>query len=764
MNMKITSVLLASLLIMLGIGSVSALDANTNGIPDEHEGITEYYGGYTCGAVGCHPDQMNNALASTHYLWQNSNNSRGKYNSGNTYCTRPVGSPLGAGVVYGPGPNTIPEGGMGDDIAVDVGGGCMMCHVGNGLVDIQNLGTGTFKGPAGMVLGMAGYTGGEEINVDCLICHASSNYNRLSMFTGTWMDQLYGTGGTNFSMESDPSRHPGLPGDFANNPSTCFDRTQLIMNGFNPAAANCLDNTMTYVTCTGMEDPCFYDTDHGRDFDDSMIMMDPQLSISVPVAPGFVDDYYTLKGLGSMGVDVKGCGPRIMGNEFDSSTSPQAGSIPMPMPMNNQVAIDAANSVGYLADDPISTDACLRCHAGAGGASNAKRGDLGIGNIGGVSADHDIHMAPTADGGAGLVCVECHIVPRDGTGAATMEIPGAGMDMIAGVGSIGCTGCHNDADGKPHAAINPGLDDHAEFIACQTCHIPKAGKLDQTEVVRHYMDDTLAPYGSTISMSDPVPFVFGRAPIYDDRHIDEAGVWHEGTELSAAGGFTPTYVWWNGDVDFLVPEDFLVPSIDPLDTNAIQGSKGDGKIVPVKVQETQWFLDTYGQQIPITIGAVFQGWTIESALRFGGMRSSMWGGVPIYGPNEAMPVLMIQPLVSNAALLPDTPDNIILGMAAAAPVVVDVQQAIRYGSINHEVAAAKDALDCTDCHSDTGVMDFAALGYSEPDQSFLTTLYDQSDMGDAGMTATSDVPVLPAIGLVILGGSLAALAVRRMRN
>ena len=48
-------------------------------------------------------------------------------------------------------------------------------------------------------------------------------------------------------------------------------------------------------------------------------------------------------------------------------------------------------------------------------------------------------------------------------------------------------------------------------------------------------------------------------------------------------------------------------------------------------------------------------------------------------------------------------------------------QTAMYWPLTHQVSPAEDALSCVSCHSADGVLDFAALGYSEERATTLTT-------------------------------------------
>ncbi len=153
-------------------------------------------------------------------------------------------------------------------------------------------------------------------------------------------------------------------------------------------------------------------------------------------------------------------------------------------------------------------DTCVNCHAYAGGGCNNKRGDIEEAHREPPSASFDVHMASKAVGGAGLVCVDCHVT-RD------HRIAGRGVDLAVTDLDVPvrCTNCH---DGRPHD--NRKLDRHTARIDCTVCHIPRFAKIATTDMVRDY--------------SKPA-------------HLNEARRLYD-PHIERAGNVVPAYRFFNG--------------------------------------------------------------------------------------------------------------------------------------------------------------------------------------------------------------------------
>ena len=154
-------------------------------------------------------------------------------------------------------------------------------------------------------------------------------------------------------------------------------------------------------------------------------------------------------------------------------TNPDLDGVPAAlMPIS---ALEAARTV-----HATTRKSCLNCHAGAGGADGTKRGDMSTALIA-PDTHIDYHMS---DGGAGLVCADCHA-------AGNHRVLGRGVDLRPNDVSerLTCAGCHGE---RPHGDYDSrdgtARDTHAEHVACQSCHIPTFAKGVATEVSRDWED------------------------------------------------------------------------------------------------------------------------------------------------------------------------------------------------------------------------------------------------------------------------------------
>lgn len=115
---------------------------------------------------------------------------------------------------------------------------------------------------------------------------------------------------------------------------------------------------------------------------------------------------------------------------------------------------------------------CGFCHFTAGGGDNVKMGDLGSA-LTNPTADVDVHMGSQASY-APQRCADCHE-----SGSHTFK--GTGLSIpVDNEGRLACTDCHGGLHAPAHA--NAQYTAHAEFMACQTCHIPTFSRTQYTKV------------------------------------------------------------------------------------------------------------------------------------------------------------------------------------------------------------------------------------------------------------------------------------------
>jgi hypothetical protein len=221
---------------------------------------------------------------------------------------------------------------------------------------------------------------------------------------------------------------------------------------------------------------------------------------------------------------------------------------------------------------------CLRCHIGAGGGPNNKRGDLEPAHIDPPSADFDVHMASQAKGGAGLVCIDCHVTQDH-------KIGGRGADLRIDEGGPmkRCADCHG---GAPHT--DGDLNRHTQRVACESCHIPAFARIQSTDMFRDF-----------------------RASEVDHlKNLYEPA-------LTRQANVTPVYAFWNGSTIFY---NYGSPANNGTVLASPKGGVTDAiaKLFPFKLHHAMQAHDpATGQLIPLKMGILFQTGDTDRAIRQG---------------------------------------------------------------------------------------------------------------------------------------------------
>ncbi len=223
---------------------------------------------------------------------------------------------------------------------------------------------------------------------------------------------------------------------------------------------------------------------------------------------------------------------------------------------------------------------CLRCHSGAGGGPNFKRGDIEY-ELADTDRTYDVHMGTD---GQDMACIDCHE-------GEDHRVLGRGADL-AGTDrpgeSLRCTNCH---DAAPHGKLV--LDRHAERVACETCHIPTFAKTDRTDMVRDW--------------STP-------------KYHPDAKKWS--ATITFGENVVPEYAWWNGSTVHQPMGEKAEPGKDGvISTMAPVGDKKDrdAKIYPFKLHRAKLpRLVDEGWLVPIAVDEFFGNGDIEHAVQEGG--------------------------------------------------------------------------------------------------------------------------------------------------
>jgi Cytochrome c bacterial/Chitobiase/beta-hexosaminidase C-terminal domain len=173
---------------------------------------------------------------------------------------------------------------------------------------------------------------------------------------------------------------------------------------------------------------------------------------------------------------------------------------------------------------PVKSN-CLQCHAKGGGGDGLKRGDLSV--INGTTTDRnfDVHMATT---GAKLVCQSCHTYTNH-------KVKGRGVDLRPTdvAGEIGCatTTCHSNKATLTSGHATTAVNTHLKRVACQTCHIPVAGKKAADAVL-----DTVTGFGDQATEYDRT-WVTPEWSVANNR-------WEP--TVHKANNIKPAYLFWDG--------------------------------------------------------------------------------------------------------------------------------------------------------------------------------------------------------------------------
>ncbi len=305
----------------------------------------------------------------------------------------------------------------------------------------------------------------------------------------------------------------------------------------------------------------------------------------------------------------------------------------------------------------VSRNNCGACHFYGGGGDAVKHGDLDS-TMANPDRMLDVHMG--TDGGD-FSCTQCHS-PSSGN---PHVIKGTRYSTDT-LDNQMCIDCH-DGDPMPAAHTSGTQAMHLDKVACQTCHIPayarggRATKMtwDWTTAGEKNED------GSIKTLFDE-----NGDPTYDSR---------KGT-FTWASNVIPEYVWFNGNVTYVTLDDQV--SADQLVTiNKMEGSYDDAnaRIFPVKRFTGRQPYDAGAGTMAIPnlfpnnaedTDAYWKGWDWVNALT---------SGMEYVGRTFTGPVG-----------------------------IVDTEM---FWIQNHMVAPKEMALQCADCHSITGQLSFAALGY-----------------------------------------------------
>lgn len=241
-----------------------------------------------------------------------------------------------------------------------------------------------------------------------------------------------------------------------------------------------------------------------------------------------------------------------------------------------EVMLEVARNVGKPGNE-----ACLRCHVGAGGGLNYKRGDLETAHVN-ATRDFDVHI------GSRMQCIQCHRFKDHKVQGAGTQL--AGRDVAA---QPSCEGCHK---GQVHAEAR--LNAHASRIACTTCHIPSFARENPTDMHRDW------------SRAEAVP---------GEGRFEPA--------ITFATDVKPVYAWWNGEATIaLLDEPVTRQANGRVALYKPAGSVKDpkAKIHPFKLHTAKLPIDGATQMmVPVQVGPVFKTGNVDAGVRGG---AKAWSG------------------------------------------------------------------------------------------------------------------------------------------
>lgn len=226
---------------------------------------------------------------------------------------------------------------------------------------------------------------------------------------------------------------------------------------------------------------------------------------------------------------------------------------------------------------------CGNCHFYGGGGDNVKHGDLSSALID-PSPHVDVHMSPE---GADLACSDCHVshghLWAGSRYFGTLKDDAKQLPGFRNTDTLSCDSCHSD---KPHDMSLTGLklNQHADAIACQTCHIPEFAKGGKGTKV--WWD-----WSTAGKLKDGKPYAE-----YDEKHRH--------TYLSIKGDFrweedvVPEYRFWNGVVEYTLPGE-KIDTDSVVGINRIHGSVDDpdSRLYPFKRMLGRQAYDTENENL-----------------------------------------------------------------------------------------------------------------------------------------------------------------------
>lgn len=382
--------------------------------------------------------------------------------------------------------------------------------------------------------------------------------------------------------------------------------------------------------------------------------------------------------------------------------------------------LQAAQSVG----GPVSNEACLRCHHHGQASYTYKRGTP-------FSAETDVHAA------AGMLCTDCHEVEHHKIARGSRV-----TDMFAWERQdieVSCEKCHGD---EPHQFLAI-LNQHTARIGCRTCHIPEVAGANRR---------VWAPILGVVEGPE------AEVPIFDEA----TQRWLPYTKVDD-GLTSPSYRWFAGGTSMLAeplaqPGEFnmqpatgqtpgakILPfrhfvSGQPMDARGIPGMPsfdpmftmgsalnrmapvlmGAGFMRPEGLTEVEAaMMSQFPNMLTMDRADYFANGIVSDSVSIGMAKmGAFMQGMDVREMSRHELIAMGATMWSGQVAGLDLPNN------PFAPNYVDDQDPTTvtgsFITVSHAVKR-EGALTCANCHSKSGRLDFASLGYSEERQRILTS-------------------------------------------
>ncbi len=229
---------------------------------------------------------------------------------------------------------------------------------------------------------------------------------------------------------------------------------------------------------------------------------------------------------------------------------------------------------------------CGTCHFYGGGGDGVKHGDLDS-SLEAPDKELDVHMDVK---GNNFTCSTCHKTEGHQVSGsryaptAQDKNPAHLRGKVDNGNPATCQSCHGQT---PHKMVK--LNEHANKVACQTCHIPAYARGGQpTKMTWDW---------STAGKRDANGKFF---TTHDENNYE--------TYMSIKGDFTwkenviPEYLWFNGTVKYTMVGDKIEKGDKPTQINHFEGSPTDGKsmIWPVKIFRGKQVYDPVNKSLIVT--------------------------------------------------------------------------------------------------------------------------------------------------------------------